>query len=114
MYGDRLLLQMAANNLIDNALKYSGKETAVTVSLKEVISDLLLTISDEGKGIKVEDREKIFNKFYRISHKEAKGTGLGLYLTKKIAEQHAAHIYVTDNSPVGSNFNICFKNYNSK
>jgi signal transduction histidine kinase len=114
MYGDRLLLQMAANNLIDNALKYSGKETVVIVSLKEVISDLLLTITDEGKGIKEEDKKKIFNKFYRISHREAKGTGLGLYLTKKIAEQHHAHIYVTDNSPAGSHFNICFKNYNSK
>ena len=56
--------------------------------------------------------KKIFDKYYRIGNKaskEAKGTGLGLYLTKKIIRQHQASIFVKDNVPSGSIFVISFK-----
>ena len=62
--------------------------------------------------IEVAEKKKIFDKFYRIGNKatkEAKGTGLGLYLTKKIALQHDAIIFVGDNTPTGSDFTILFK-----
>ena len=106
--GDRLLLQMAVNNLLDNAIKYSGKEGKIEIHLKEN-EKIKLLVKDEGKGIPDDEKNKIFNKFYRVGNlhtKEAKGTGLGLYLTKKIVEQHNGNIIVTDNEPRGSIFEI--------
>ena len=106
--GDRMLLQMAVNNLLDNSIKYSGKEGKIDVDLKEN-DTIKLLIKDEGKGIPDDEKENIFKKFYRIGNlhtKEAKGTGLGLYLTKKIVEQHNGNIIVTDNDLHGSIFEI--------
>ncbi len=115
--GDRLLLQMLANNLIDNAIKYSPKEMPVSVSLSEKDEQIFLLVKDQGKGIAAEEREKIFTKFYRIGNaatKAAKGTGLGLYLSKKIAKQHNANITVTDNNPTGSTFTVILKSSTEK
>lgn len=110
--GDLLLLQMVANNLIDNAVKYSPRESAVSVSLKERDSNVMLEVKDEGKGIAEDEKEKIFNKFYRTGNtatKAAKGTGLGLYLSKKIVAQHNGNISVTDNMPTGAIFTVTLK-----
>ncbi|MCW3089040.1 MAG: Two-component sensor histidine kinase [Ferruginibacter sp.] len=110
--GDMLMLQMAINNLIDNAIKYSPKESAITITLSQQESGITLMVKDEGKGIDTMERKKVFDKFYRIGNaatKGAKGTGLGLFLTKKILAQHGADIFVTDNTPTGSNFVIVFK-----
>ena len=107
--GDRLLLQMAANNLIDNAVKYSPRESAISVSLEEKNNSIILEVKDQGKGIAGEEKEKIFNKFYRAGNtatKAAKGTGLGLYLTKKIVKQHNGNISVTDHIPAGAIFTV--------
>ncbi len=107
--GDRLLLQMLANNLIDNAIKYGAKELPVTVLLSEANNKITLQVKDRGKGIAAEEKDKIFNKFYRVGNpatKAAKGTGLGLYLCKNIARQHNANISVTDNTPSGAIFTV--------
>jgi K+-sensing histidine kinase KdpD len=107
--GDRLLLQMLANNLIENAIKYGAKESPVTVLLSEENHNILFCVKDEGKGIAAEEKGKIFGKFYRVGNaatKAAKGTGLGLYLCKKIATQHNANISVTDNTPSGAIFTV--------
>ncbi|MBK7305778.1 MAG: two-component sensor histidine kinase [Chitinophagaceae bacterium] len=107
--GDRMLLQMLANNLIDNAIKYGAKDLPVTVVLTEENEKIILQVKDRGKGIAAEEKEKIFNKFYRVGNsatKAAKGTGLGLYLTKKISKQHNANISVTDNNPSGAIFTV--------
>jgi two-component system, OmpR family, sensor histidine kinase CiaH len=112
LQGDHLMLQMAINNLIDNALKYSSKDAAVTISLEAKGNEILLSVADEGKGIEAAEKKKIFDKYYRIGNKatkEAKGTGLGLYLTKKIIQQHKAAIFLKDNIPSGSIFVITFK-----
>ena len=107
--GDRLLLQMLVNNLIDNAQKYGPKDSPVSISLSEKNNRIILQVIDTGKGIAEAEKEKIFNKFYRIGNtatKSAKGTGLGLYLVKKIANQHNANITVTDNNPSGAIFTV--------
>jgi len=109
--GDSMLLQMAINNLIDNAIKYSPKESVVWIVLSHQQKKASLMIIDQGKGIDLTEKKKIFEKFYRIGNKatkEAKGTGLGLYLTRKITLQHDASIFVVDNTPTGSNFTILF------
>ena len=107
--GDRLLLQMLANNLIDNAIKYGTKELPVTVCLSEEKNKIIFQVRNHGKGIAAAERNKIFDKFYRVGNaatKGAKGTGLGLYLCKKIASQHNANISVTDNTPSGAIFTV--------
>ena len=110
--GDALLLQMLINNLLENAVKYSPKETPVSAFLKKENASLLLQIIDEGPGITDEEKKKIFSKFYRIGNeatRKTQGTGLGLYLCNKIARDHNADIAVTNNIPRGSNFTVIFK-----
>jgi two-component system sensor histidine kinase CiaH len=110
--GDRLLLQMGINNLIDNAIKYSPKESPIMIQLTQNGQEIHLSVKDEGKGIAEEEKKKVFDKYYRTGNKAtkgARGTGLGLYLTKKIAQQHNATILLTDNTPGGSNFTIIFR-----
>ena len=115
--GDRLLLQMSVNNLIDNAIKYSPKETPVTILLSQKENDIILQVKDQGKGIEDEEKRKVFDKFYRVGNaatKSAKGTGLGLFLTKKIVREHKGNIAVTDNIPSGCIFTITLQSSDQK
>jgi two-component system sensor histidine kinase CiaH len=109
--GDELLLQIALSNLIDNALKYAPKESPVYVDLMDEDDLLQIKVSDEGPGVPDEEKKRIFEKFYRSgteNTRKAKGTGLGLYLTKKIIRDHNGDIFVIDNTPHGSIFVIQF------
>jgi two-component system sensor histidine kinase CiaH len=109
--GDGFLLQMLINNLADNALKYSPADAEISILLHSSGSQVILTVADHGPGIPFEKRSKIFEKFYRIGNEEtrtAKGTGLGLYLCKKIAADHRAQIWVKENEPAGSIFTVSF------
>jgi two-component system, OmpR family, sensor histidine kinase CiaH len=109
--GDALLLQILVNNLLENAMKYSPKDAPVTCRLVKENNRIILSILDEGSGIPDNEKSKIFEKFYRIGNEEtrtAKGTGIGLYLCSKIADDHNADIRVTDNHPTGANFSIRF------
>lgn len=110
--GDALLLQMLINNLLQNAVKYSPRDCAVTAVLKKYRSGTELQIRDEGPGIPDNEKKKIFRKFYRIGNegtRTTQGTGLGLYLCRKIAQSHNADISVTNNVPQGSIFAVVFK-----
>jgi len=110
--GDALLLQMLINNLLENAVKYSSKDCPITAILKKNKSTIELQIVDEGPGIEEAEKKKIFSKFYRIGNeatRKTQGTGLGLYLCRKIAQDHNADILVTNNIPHGSKFVVLFK-----
>lgn len=107
--GEQLLLQMLVNNLVENALKYSPKDKPVKVSLAGKQQHALLQVTDEGAGIPDEEKKRVFEKFYRIGSentRKTKGTGLGLYLCKKIAGDHGGQISITDHLPNGSNFTV--------
>jgi two-component system sensor histidine kinase CiaH len=109
--GDPQLLRMLINNLAENAIKYSPKEGVITVTLKGEGLHIILSVKDEGHGISDTEKKKIFSKFYRIGNEKtrsAQGTGLGLYLCRKIAHYHKASIRVSDNSPAGSIFMVVF------
>lgn len=107
--GDKMLLQIAINNLLENAVKYSSKETAVQVALELNDTVAEIQVRDEGPGIADEEKKKVFEKFYRLGNeatRRAKGTGLGLYITKKIIKNHGGNIFSQDNVPAGSIFTI--------
>lgn len=110
--GDPLLLQMLVNNLLENAIKYSPAESPVLATLRKNTNGVKIQIIDEGPGISEEEKKKIFDKFYRTgseSTRKTQGTGLGLYLCRKIAKDHNADITVTNNVPRGSIFAVTFK-----
>ncbi len=107
--GDLLLLHMALNNLLENAIKYTPEGSKVTLRSFQQQSWAVLQVTDEGGGIKDAEKKKIFNKFYRVGDEDtrcSKGTGLGLYLTKRIVRQHKGKITVKDNVPQGTVFSI--------
>ena len=110
--GDPFLLQIAVNNLVENAIKYSPKESTVKVDLQKKAGKAFLKIADEGMGISEDDKQKIFKKFYRAGNeatRRAKGTGLGLYLTGKISKTHNGNIKIEDNPKAGSIFTFWLK-----
>lgn len=100
------------SNLIENAAKYSAKNSTIKIILKKVSHNILFLVQDEGVGIVDEEKEKIFYKFYRIGNEETrntKGTGLGLYIVKQLVEKHNGKISVKNNMPKGSIFEIAFE-----
>ena len=109
--GDSFLLQIMVNNLLENAVKYSPAGSTITCMLTKENHFITLKIADEGFGIPAEEKVNIFQTFYRIGSEQtrsAKGTGIGLYHCKKIAQDHHAVIRVDDNSPKGSIFTVRF------
>ena len=105
--GDPLLINLLLSNLLENANKYSPRETAIQVLLQKKEGKINLSVMDEGEGIEPEEKEKVFDKFYRIGSetvRKAQGTGLGLYLCKKIVTDHKGTIRIKDNNPRGSIF----------
>ena len=110
--GDSLLLQILLNNLLENAVKYSPKGSPVCFRLAATEGFVEMTITDQGPGIPGKEKKKIFERFYRMGNeltRRTKGTGLGLYLCKKIARDHQAVISVQDNAAGGSSFLVSFK-----
>jgi two-component system, OmpR family, sensor histidine kinase CiaH len=109
--GDPLLLKLLVSNLLENANKYSDRAAPIACKLVENEGFIELQVADEGLGIPDGEKEKVFDKFYRVGNEQtrtAKGTGLGLYICKKIAKSHDGDIALTDNTPRGSIFTVTF------
>ncbi len=104
-------LTTAFSNLLENAIKYSSDSGNINVNLFQKNDNITIEIADEGIGIPKSEREKIFNKFYRIGNeytRNTKGTGLGLYIVKKVIQAHGGNISVKDNQPKGTVFSVTF------
>lgn len=98
-------------NLMENALKYTPAGGQVTVSLREEEGGVTLAVADTGVGIPEADREKIFDRFYRVDKarsRAAGGTGLGLSIAKDMVLLHGGTISVAPNHPTGSVFTVTF------
>ena len=111
LMSDEVMMQILLNNLLDNAVKYSSKEKSISVDLLQKNNQIFLIVKDEGIGITDIERKKIFDKFYRSGSettRKTKGTGLGLYLCKKIVKNHRGKIEVANNEPQGTVFTIKF------
>ena len=98
-------------NLCDNAIKYNRPGGSVTVTTREQDGEAILTVADTGIGIPEEERDRIFERFYRVdkSHsKEVGGTGLGLSIVKHAAMLHNAKIEVDSQVGQGTTFRVRF------
>lgn len=116
MMGDEAHIRNMLSNLIDNALKYSnGREPRITISSKQINSDIILTVADNGMGMHHKDLKKVFDKFYRIPTGDIhniKGFGLGLSYVKTIVALHKGKIKAESEPGVGSTFTIHFQSAN--
>ena len=83
-------LMILLRNLVDNAIKYTPAGGTVDVSVAAEQGAMSVTIEDSGPGIPAEERERVFDRFYRVPGSEAAGSGLGLAIIKAIAERHGA------------------------
>lgn len=94
--GQSLLLGEAINNLIDNAIRYTPAPGHITVSIHQQDSLVVLAVEDSGPGIAPEERERVFDRFYRVLGSRVDGSGLGLAIVKEIAQRHQAQVVITD------------------
>jgi two-component system sensor histidine kinase KdpD len=106
LQGDRELLTMILTQYLDNAAKYSAPDTPIDIAVRENNSELLLSVHNQGPLIQMQDREKIFERFYRGSEAKghAPGSGVGLSIVKKAAEAHRGHVWVTSAEQDGTTF----------
>ena len=102
-------LAQAFVNLLDNAVKYSGSSTEITVQVAEKDEYVTISVTDRGIGIPAEEQGKIFEKFYRVSTglvHDVKGSGLGLSIVKHIVDAHHGFVAVESEPGAGSTFTI--------
>jgi two-component system, OmpR family, sensor histidine kinase QseC len=92
-------LGILLRNLVDNALRFSGEGGRVAVSCQQALAQrksVLLTVADNGPGVPLSERERIFDRFYRVPGNGQHGSGIGLALASSIARSHGATIQVGD------------------
>jgi two-component system sensor histidine kinase KdpD len=103
---DRGLLTMILTQYIDNARKYSTAGTPITIAARASQTEFLISVHNFGSTIRIEDRERIFERFYRSPEVKdaAPGTGIGLSVVRKAAEAHHGHVWVISNDKNGTTF----------
>ena len=113
--GDESLLRRMILNLLDNAVKYSHRGGKIVVNLLSTGDKYQISVSDNGIGIPDEDQPKIFDRFYRVDRARSRsdetatsGAGLGLSITRWIAEMHGGKIVLVSSTADGSTFSVIF------
>ena len=109
--GNGSMLEEALYNLIDNAIRYNKEKGKVTVRVEEDSKEARFIVEDTGIGISQEDKERIFERFYRVDKSRSKqtgGTGLGLAIVKHIVLKHDAKIEVESELGQGTRTTIRF------
>ncbi|CAM3255901.1 sensor histidine kinase [Empedobacter stercoris] len=107
--GDIQKIQQVLINLIVNTINYSNPNTEVSIDFEEYDDKIQISIKDQGVGIKQEDIDRIFERFYRVDKSRNRnngGSGLGLAIVKHILEAHHQKIYVTSKTGKGSTFSF--------
>ncbi|HLY69090.1 MAG TPA: HAMP domain-containing sensor histidine kinase [Puia sp.] len=107
LYGDRNKIGQVITNFIDNAGKYSARDTEIIVRIREADGILALSVKDFGIGIPKEQQTKIFDRFFRVTGKKENtysGLGLGLYISAEIIRRHQGKIGVESEEGKGSEF----------
>ena len=104
--GDRDGLRVMLGNLVDNAIRYTSRG-GVIVRVQQAGSDVALEVEDTGAGIPIDERARVFDRFYRVPGQETEeeGSGLGLAIVKRVAERHGGHVTL-DSGPGGSGLRV--------
>ncbi len=103
------MIEQAVTNLIDNAIKYSPERTVVSVRVRRDQADVVIEVTDQGRGIEAEHLDRIFERFYRTDRARSRalgGTGLGLSIVKHIADAHGGRVGVESRAGHGSTFRL--------
>jgi two-component system phosphate regulon sensor histidine kinase PhoR len=111
VFADAEHLSAVFNNLLDNALKYSKDHCKIEIIVKEENDNINVIFNDNGIGIDMENKEKIFEKFYRVQagdQHDIKGFGLGLSYAKSIIEAHGGTIDIKSEKGIGTELIIRF------
>lgn len=106
--GNEESLRILLNNLVDNAIRYAGPLSRVDVVTRHDDNAPTLAVCDNGPGIAEQDRERVWERFYRASTHAATGSGLGLSIVRRIAEQHGATVALGD-GPDGRGLAVCVR-----
>ncbi|MEA2459829.1 MAG: hypothetical protein QOH90_6 [Actinomycetota bacterium] len=96
-------------NLVDNAFKYAPEGTEVTVSGRREAEGVVLSVSDLGEGVPTDVQERIFDRFYQVdqsSTRKVGGTGLGLYICRRLGEAIGGRVWLERSTPEGSTFSL--------
>ena len=104
---DKEKLRIVFQNLLENAIKYSNAHGKIFIALKKKNDFLEISIKDAGVGISEEGKKRVFEKFFRDTEaqkKEAVGSGIGLFTSKKIVEGHGGKIWFESNEDQGTTF----------
>ncbi len=104
---DREKIGQVISNLISNSIKYSAKGSDIFLHCEVLENDILVSVKDEGIGIKIKDQEKVFQRFYRAEDEDMRnitGFGIGLYLSSEIIQRHKGKIWVESEEGKGSTF----------
>jgi two-component system sensor histidine kinase SenX3 len=109
VFGDEALLVTAVHNLIANAIQYSpdGSRVGIGVSLLDGVVEV--TVTDQGVGIPESERDRVFERFFRVDEARSRntgGTGLGLSIVKHVAQNHGGDVRVWSHQGSGSTFTI--------
>jgi two-component system sensor histidine kinase QseC len=94
--GNADMLAMLLSNLVDNAIRYTPSGGRIDVALSHYLFGLMIEVSDDGPGIPASQRERVFERFYRIASQDQPGTGLGLAICRRIADLHKARMTLTE------------------
>ena len=106
--GNEELLGRLIQNLVENARKYSEKDTPVEIVIADTKEEICLSVKDQGIGISEEDQQKIWQRFYQVDSSRSgdEGSGLGLAMVKKIAELHGGRMSLQSTLGEGSKFTL--------
>jgi two-component system sensor histidine kinase SenX3 len=109
VYGDEPLLAVALHNLIANAIQYSPKGSRVGVGVNNADGVVEIAVTDQGIGIEDDDRDRVFERFYRVDPARSRrtgGSGLGLSIVKHVVQNHGGDVRVWSQPGNGSTFTI--------
>jgi len=108
LQGDPAALAVMLGNLVDNALRYTPSGGSIDVETYEEDSAIVLEVADSGPGIALDERERVFDRFYRVPGSPGIGSGLGLAIVKRIAQSHSATVLLDERAGGGLRVRVRF------
>jgi signal transduction histidine kinase len=112
VHADQIRVAQVLANLLSNAMKYSPPDSPITVALTLTGEEAIVSVRDEGEGIPADKLDRIFDRFYRIDTgltRRTGGTGLGLYITKRLVEAMHGRVWVDSTPRGGSTFSVALR-----